>query len=146
VYGSDPAKGDSPYTSLLTEKGGVAKTYGSSEIELDLPKLRADMESGHLKNVEILNPEQISGMIKSEIDQIARVDLDAALANGPQGIDQYVASLDISKSKSSKLARRLLAYYNTTRDGEYLIKGVIPPEYIKGPYPAGSQTPPRREF
>jgi hypothetical protein len=80
-YGSDPAKGDSPYTSFLTEKGGVAKTYGNSEIELDLPRLQADIQSGHLKNVEILTPEQISSAIKSEIDQIAIVDIIALRAN-----------------------------------------------------------------
>jgi hypothetical protein len=139
VYGSDPAKGDSPYTSFLTESGGVAKTYGGSEIELDLPKLRADIESGNLKNVEVLTPEQISKMITDEISQIATIvkkdiDVDAAIANGPQGIPDYVASLGISKGQSSKLSRRLLAYYNTTRDGEYLIKGTIPAEYLKGPY------------
>ncbi|BAY79285.1 AAA ATPase (plasmid) [Nostoc linckia NIES-25] len=147
VYGSDPAKGDSPYTSFLTESGGVAKTYGASEIELDLPKLRADIESGNLKNVEILTPEQISKMITDEISQIATtvkkdIDVDAAVANGPQGIPDYVASLGISKGQSSKLSRRLLAYYNTTRDGEYLIKGTIPAEYLKGPYStkAGEQS------
>ncbi|MBD2681002.1 MULTISPECIES: DUF4157 domain-containing protein [Nostoc] len=147
VYGSDPAKGDSPYTSFLTESGGVAKTYGGSEIELDLPKLRADIESGNLKNVEVLTPEQISKMITDEISQIATtvkkdIDVDAAIAKGPQGIPDYVASLGISKGQSSKLSRRLLAYYNTTRDGEYLIKGTIPAEYLKGPYStkAGEQS------
>ncbi|WP_413167572.1 DUF4157 domain-containing protein [Capilliphycus salinus ALCB114379] len=136
VYGSDPAKGDSPYTSFLTEKGGVAKTYGDSEVELDLPQLRADIQSGQLKDVEILTPEQISSAIKSEIDQIATVDINAAIAKGPQGIPEYVASLKISKKKASKLERRLLAYYNTTRDGEYLVKGTIPPTYLNGPYSA----------
>ncbi|MBD2514354.1 DUF4157 domain-containing protein [Nostoc sp. FACHB-973] len=156
VYGSDPAKGDSPYTSFLTESGGVAKTYGGSEVELDLPKLRADIESGNLKNVEVLTPEQISKMITDEISQIATtvkkdIDVDAAVANGPQGIPDYVASLGISKGQSSKLSRRLLAYYNTTRDGEYLIKGTIPAEYLKGPYSTkvgGSDTevkPPQAE-
>ncbi len=156
VYGSDPAKGDSPYTSFLTESGGVAKTYGGSEIELDLPKLRADIESGNLKNVEVLTPEQISKMITDEISQIATIvkkdiDVDAAIAKGPQGIPDYVASLGISKGQSSKLSRRLLAYYNTTRDGEYLIKGTIPATYLKGPYStkgAGADTevkPPQTE-
>jgi hypothetical protein len=29
-----------------------------------------------------------------------------------------------------------LAYYNTTRDGEYLVKGSIPATYLRGPYSA----------
>jgi hypothetical protein len=138
IYGSDPAKGDSPYTSFLTESGGVAKAYGNFEIELDLPRLQADIASGKLDSVEVLTPEHISTMIRDDIAQIAEVDIETAIANGPQGIDQYVASLGLSKSKAGKLGRRLLAYFNTTRDHEYLIKGAIPPEYIKGSNAVGN--------
>ena len=133
IYGTEPAKSDSPHTSFLTEEGGVAKTYGSSEIELDVLKLQADIQSGKLNDVEILTPQQISELIKSDIKSVTdtNIDFDAAIGNRPQGIDQYVNSLGLSNSKSAKLSRKLLAYYNTTRDGEYLIKGIIPSKYIK---------------
>ncbi|WP_206759013.1 hypothetical protein [Anabaena azotica] len=139
IYGGYPAKGDSPYTSFMVESGGVAKAYGAFEVELDLPRLQADIASGKLKNVEVLAPEKISGMIKEEIAQIAtsfnkNIDVDTAIAKGPQGIPDYVASLGLSKKQSSKLVRKLQAYYNTTRDSEYLIKGTIPATYLQGPY------------
>jgi hypothetical protein len=135
VYGMDPAKGESPYTSFLTEEGGIAKPYGKSEIELDLLRLHADTKSGKVKGVEILAPEEVSGMIRGEINKTPGIDIEAALSNGPQGIAEYVDSKGLSKGQSRALVRRLLAYYNTTRDGEYLIRGVIPSEYLNGPYP-----------
>lgn len=135
IYGGDPAKSNSPFTSFLTSKGGVPKTYGDSEIELNLPKLEKEIKEGRLKDVEILTPENISGMIEDDIKGITdtNINIDAALANGSEGIDNYISNLNLSKKKSSKLNRKLLAYHNTTRDGEYLVKGVIPKTYFKGP-------------
>jgi len=135
VYGSQPAKDDSPYTSFMTDDGTIAKTYGSQEVELDLNRLKNDINSGNLEDVKILTPTEISGMIKEEINSISPINLDEPLSNGPGGIDQYISTLGLSKGKSNKLSRRLLAYFNTTRDGEYLSRGVIPQVYLNGPYP-----------
>jgi hypothetical protein len=136
IYGSQPAKGESPYTSFLTEEGGVAKAYGAQEVELDLPRLTADIAEGKVPGVEVLTPTELEGMIRTDIEAIAPgSDPDAGIAGGVDRIDDYVASLGLSRGKSAKLSRRLLALFNTTRDGEYLIKGIIPPEYLFGPHP-----------
>lgn len=136
IYGSMPAKGDSPYTSFMAEEGRVAKAYGAQEVELNVPKLQADIASGKLTGVEVLTPPEIESMIRADIQRVAPgVDADAAVAGGPAQIEEFVASQNLSRSKSVQLARRLLALYNTTRDGEYLIKGIIPPEYLSGPSP-----------
>jgi hypothetical protein len=136
VIGSMPAKGDSPFTSFLTEEGGVAKSYGSQEVELDLARLKTDIASGKLPNVEVVSPQELQAAIKAEIKSIAPgVDPQAAIAKGPAGIDDYVASQGLSRGKSDQLARRLLALSNSERDGECLVKGIIPKEYLKGPNP-----------
>ena len=136
IYGSQPAKGESPYTSFLTEEGGVAKPYGAMEVELDVPRLQADIAEGRVSDVEILTPAELEAMIRADIEVVAPgTDAYAGIAGGPAGIDDYVASLNLSKRASLRLARRLLALHNTTRDGEYLIKGIIPSEYLSGPDP-----------
>jgi hypothetical protein len=113
------------------------------EIELDLPRLQQDIAAGNLPGVEVLTPEQIKASILDDIRQInPAVDAEAAIAGGPAGIDEYLNSLNLSRSQSARLGRRLLAYYNTSRDGEYLIKGVIPSQYLKGPTPTGGGSPP----
>jgi hypothetical protein len=138
IYGSQPAKGNSPYTSFLTEEGGIAKTYGSHEIELALGPLQSDIANGKLSGVEVLTPSDLERMIKKDIKAIApAAEPEEGIAGGPEGIDEYVASLGLSRSNSAKLARRLLALFNTTRDREYLIRGSIPSKYLKGPYQSG---------
>ena len=136
LYGMDPAKGNSPYSSFMTEEGGVAKTYGAQEIEVDIVRLNADIEAGKVPGVEIVHPDEIKVMMRTEIEEIASVDYDAAFKNGSPGIEEYVDTLGLSRGKSAAVARRLRALYNTQRDGEYLIKGIIPGDYLRGPYPA----------
>jgi hypothetical protein len=140
IYGSTPAKDTSPYTSFMTEEGGVGKSYGSHEVEVDIGRLRADIESGKVPGVEVVTPEQLQSRIRADIEQVSPgLNADAAIASGPAGIDPYLQGLGLSKGKIGKLSRRLLALFNTSRDKEWLIKGVIPPEYLRGPYPV---TPP----
>lgn len=141
IYGSSPAKDSSPYTSLMSEgPGGAAKTYGANEIEVDVGRLHTDIESGAVTGVEIITPQQIEVMIRNDIQAVKPgFDTDAALAGGtPDSIQEYLRSQPgISRTASAKLFRRLLALFNTTRDGEYLIRGVVPSDYIVGPNPSG---------
>ena len=142
VYGFEPAKGNSPYSSFLTEGGGgLPKSYGKTELELDLPKLQADIAAGRLPAVEVLPPGDLRAMIIGEIESTAKaagvkLDVRVALANGPEGIEAYVSGLQgLSRGNAGRLSRRLLALFNTSRDGEYLVKGVVPPAYLRGPVP-----------
>jgi hypothetical protein len=138
IYGVDPAKSNSPHTSFMTEKNGIAKAYGSQEIELNIARLRADIKSGKLKDVKIFTPKEILQSIKAEAEKAAPgIDLDVGIAKGNSGIEFYAKSLGLSKKKTEKTIRLLRAYLNTTRDGEFLIEGIIPKGYYTGPYPAG---------
>jgi hypothetical protein len=139
IYGIDPAKGNSPNTSFMTEKNGVAKVYGSQEVELNISRVRADIQSGKLKGIEIVTPKEVTKTIREEAERIAPgVDLNRGIAQDNDGIRPYVNSLSLSKTKSDKMERLLRAYLNTTRDGEFLVKGTIPQEYYTGPYPSGN--------
>jgi hypothetical protein len=144
VYGSSPAKNTSPFTSLMTEEpGGVAKTYGAHEIEVDVARLQADIEAGKVSGVEIITPDQLQSMIRADIQAVKPgFDADAALAcRTPDAIREYIARQPgISRGAADKLLRRVVALSNTTRDGEYLIRGRIPRDYIKGPTPAAGSS------
>jgi hypothetical protein len=121
----------------MTEKNGVAKVYSSQEIELNISHLRADIKSGKVKGIEIVTQDEIVSKIRTEVGQIApKADLELGIAGEEKGIRPYVQSLNLSKTKTDKLERLLRAYLDTTRDNEFLVKGVIPKEYYIGPYPA----------
>lgn len=138
IYGVDPAKSNSPYTSFMTEQNGIAKAYGSQEIELNISRLRADIKSGNLKDVKIFTPKEILQSLRSEAEKVTpEIDLNVGIAKGNNGIEAYAKSLGLSKKKTEKTIRLLRAYLNTTRDGEFLIEGIIPKDYYVGPYPAG---------
>jgi hypothetical protein len=135
IMGMDPAKANSPYTSFLTE-GSAPKTYGAYTVELNVRKLQADVATGRLRGVELMSPQDTETLVRSEIHGIASIDIDQALARGPEGIGRYVKSLEgLSGNKMDQLQRRLIALCNATRDKEYLVKGVIPSEYLTGPSP-----------
>jgi hypothetical protein len=138
IYGVNPAKSNSPYTSFMTEKNGVVKVYGSQEIELNVSRLRADIRSGKLKDVKIFTSKEITNSIKLEAEKISPgINLNEGISQGNKGIETYVKSLSLSKRKTEKMIRLLRAYSDTARDGEFLIRGTIPNDYYIGPYPAG---------
>ncbi len=138
IYGVDPAKSNSPFTSFMTEKNGVAKVYGSKEIELNISRLKADIKLGRLKDIEIFAPKEITNSIKLEAEKISPgINLSKGIAQGNKGIETYVKTLGLSKRKTEKMIRLLRAYSDTSRDGEFLIRGSIPKDYYLGPYPAG---------
>ena len=91
------AKSNSPYMSFTSDEG-IIVNYGSKIIKVDLDGLTRDINSGKLRDVKILTPEQVQAAIQSD-----------------------TASSDYWKQ---------LALKWTKRDNEYLIKGVIPQNYI----------------
>ena len=62
------AKGNSPYTSFTNDKGIVA-TYGNNIIKVDLNGLIRDINAGKVRGVEVLTPEQVQALIKSDVQE-----------------------------------------------------------------------------
>jgi hypothetical protein len=135
VVGRDPAKSDSPFTSLSSE-GANAKAFGSNRIRVDLDRLERDIASGHLPGVEIYPPERVRSLIQENADQIAGKHVDLTVPPGttkPQA-EEYARSMGLSNAKAKRIAQRMIDIMNTRRDEEWLIKGVVPREYIEGPF------------
>ncbi|HNT76362.1 MAG TPA: invasin domain 3-containing protein [Anaerolineae bacterium] len=138
VYGMSPAKDKSPYTSFLKDDGDVIKTYGATEIELDLPRLQKDIEDGVLEDVKVLTSDDVQQIIEDEIAKVSpKIDVDEAVRIRLEDVPDYAKSLGLSNNQLDRLYKRLVAYSNTVRDQEYLIRGIIPSAYIYGPYATG---------
>ncbi|MFC7636283.1 hypothetical protein ACFQWA_09225 [Streptomyces thermogriseus] len=136
--GANPAAKESSQFTSFAPKDGTGKVYGAQEISIDYKRLQADIESGKVQGVEILRPEQIQRSISEEINKVAgkEVEVPASLkASDTDAVTQFVKSLELSKSKTNKVHRRVMALLNTRRDGEWLISGIVPKEYVTGPYP-----------
>ncbi|WP_234390112.1 hypothetical protein [Streptomyces sp. MMG1533] len=141
--GANPkAKESSQFTSFAP-KDGTGKVYGAQEVSIDYRRLQADIEAGKVHNVEILRPEQIQRSINDEITKTAGKDVEVPATLKPTDTDavtKFVNDLGLSKGKTSKVHRRVMALLNTRRDGEWLISGVVPKDYVTGPYPT-TKTP-----
>jgi hypothetical protein len=136
------AKGDSPWTSCFTE-GAEAKIYGAVEIEVDVSRLQADIAAGRVRGVEIVTPEQLQASIRQRILEVhPGTDIDAALGSGVGGISEYTGRLPLSGRKAGELDSLLRALFNTSRDAEWLIRGIVPVEYLSPPHPTPGFTPP----
>ncbi|KWW97227.1 hypothetical protein LI90_1966 [Carbonactinospora thermoautotrophica] len=129
-------KENSQFTSFAPE-GGQGKIYGEQEIKLDYQRLQADIDSGKVKGVEIWPPERVQESIQGEIDKVAGKQVEVTLPHdaSPQEVQQFAEDLGLSKSKAEKLIPRIQALLNTQRDSEWLVSGIVPKEYITGPYP-----------
>ncbi|MDT3396802.1 hypothetical protein RKE29_09130 [Streptomyces sp. B1866] len=135
VVGRDPAKSDSPFISLSSE-GAHAKAFGSNRIRVDLERLERDLASGRLQGVEVYPPERVQSIIQENADRIAgrHVDLTIPPGSTKAQAEEYARSLGLSNSKAKRIAQRMVDMMNTKRDQEWLIKGVVPREYIEGPF------------
>ena len=114
VRGSEPAKSDSPYTSFSEEGTSSPKNYGDKEISIDRGKLRNDIESGKVKDVEIIENK---GLLRMHDEAIAKAQ------------ERYDANP--SPKNLERLERANMDKQNSLRDNEVLIKGVVPKKYIK---------------
>ncbi|MFJ8821739.1 hypothetical protein ACIREE_08135 [Streptomyces sp. NPDC102467] len=132
------AKESSPYTSFAPENG-TGKVYGKEEIQVDYKRLQQDIDAGKVEGVKILAPKDVQGSIGDEINKAAGRDIDVPGNLQPDKVQEFVDDLALSKAKSRKVTDRIVALLNTRRDGEWLIGGVVPKEYVTGPHPtAGS--------
>ncbi|MEV7442514.1 putative T7SS-secreted protein [Streptomyces sp. NPDC091204] len=134
VVGRDPAKSDSPYTSLSSD-GADAKAFGAGKIRIDLPRLEQDIASGRVQGVEVHSPAQVQQAIQSSADGIAGrpVDLTVPPGSSRPEIEAAAAELGLSKTKTKRIAQRMVDMMNTRRDEEWLIRGIVPRDYITGP-------------
>ncbi|WP_405919520.1 hypothetical protein [Streptomyces longwoodensis] len=135
VVGRDPAKSDSPFTSLSSE-GANAKAFGSNRIRVDLERLERDIAAGQVKDVEVYSPERVQRIIQEDAERIAGrpIDLDVPLGTRKPEAEAYAKAQGLSNTKAKRVAQRMIDMMNTRRDDEWLIKGVVPHEYIEGPF------------
>jgi hypothetical protein len=135
VVGRDPAKSDSPFTSLSAE-GANAKAFGSARIRVDLERLERDIANGRVDGVEIYSPERVQSSIQQNANEIAGRHVDLAVPPGTTRAEavERAQAMGLSKSKAKRIAQRMIDMMNTRRDEEWLIKGVVPHEYIEGPF------------
>ncbi|PJJ61100.1 DUF4280 domain-containing protein [Hymenobacter chitinivorans] len=113
VRGSEPRKSDSPYTSTSAERN-TGKAYGDHEIRINAKDLERDIQSGKVKDVEVIKN-----------DEVVR-QLDVKRAEAQAKYDQNPTA----KNKLS-LERAEGDVANATRDKEVLVKGTVPAKYVK---------------
>ncbi|HET9953501.1 MAG TPA: hypothetical protein VFQ61_03300 [Polyangiaceae bacterium] len=118
VGGSEPSKSSSPYTSFK-EEPGKGKAFGDHTTEVDVARLKADIDSGKIKDVEIIDHD---ALMKLHDERVAAAQ------------QRYDASP--TPKNAERLARSQRDRANSARDGEMLIKGTIPSEYVT---PAGGK-------
>ncbi|WP_211333559.1 hypothetical protein [Sinobacterium caligoides] len=91
------------------------KDYGSNTIEIDTKRLQQDIDTGKVKDVEILPPKRVQAELQKNIDK-AQARYDATP----------------SQRNSDKLQDAKRDLDHAIRDNECLIKGCVPSNYIKG--------------
>ncbi|MGP3927872.1 hypothetical protein [Streptomyces sp. 8N616] len=135
IVGRDPAKSDSPFTSLSRE-GANAKAFGTGKIRVDLPRLERDIAAGRVTGVEVYSPEQVQAAIQESANKIVGRHVDLTVPPGATRADaeQIAESLGLSKGKTKRIAQRMIDMKNTMRDEEWLIKGTVPHDYISRPF------------
>ena len=103
-----------PYISTTDpEFSTTPKNYGSYRIRIDSKQIQHDIETGKLKNVEVITHQEIVDHLQKRVDQA-----EVRYNKNPN---------DINMRRLNDAKKDL---FNTKRDGEVLIKGNIPPEYF----------------
>ena len=103
-----------PYISTTDpEFSTTPKNYGSDRIRIDSKQIQHDIETGKLKNVEVITHQEIVDHLQKRVDQA-----EVRYNKNPN---------DINMRRLNDAKKDL---FNTKRDGEVLIKGNIPPEYF----------------
>ncbi|MFI6169075.1 hypothetical protein ACIBCN_20015 [Nocardia sp. NPDC051052] len=139
------AKEDSPFTSFSV-KDGTGKVYGSQEIAVDVGKLRKAINNGKANDVQLLSPKEVQVSLQQEINRLTKghqTEVNLPVSATPADVERFVAGevqrladdgVVISRKDRERLVGRVQAMLNTRRDGEWLIKGVVPRKFITGPY------------
>ncbi|MFE2855542.1 hypothetical protein ACFXJO_31055 [Streptomyces lavendulae] len=135
VVGREPRKSDSPYTST-SKDGADAKDYGGKTIRVDLPRLMDDIASGKVQGVEVYSPKEVEASIQAAADKIAGrpIDISVPPRTSYEKIREMAEGLGFSKKKTASLEQRMKDMMHTRRDSEWLIKGIVPKDYITGPF------------
>ena len=96
-----------------------------------------DVAEERLTGVSVLPPSQIQQSILSELVSLGLEEYEVrnavsdALASGDiSSALEVVRQSSLSNRGKSRAERRIIALYNTSRDQEVLIRGVIPSEYL----------------
>ncbi|WP_223435058.1 MULTISPECIES: DUF637 domain-containing protein [unclassified Pseudomonas] len=106
---------NSPYISVTDPRAASnPKNYGTHQIEIDVTRLQQDIDSGVLPNTRFLSSREIAAELQSRVDAARE-----KYTNNP------------STKNETSLTRAEADLRNTTRDGECLIKGCVPADYIK---------------
>ncbi|UNU73350.1 hypothetical protein LU293_00075 [Moraxella nasovis] len=113
IRGSNPS--ETPYISTIDPSIVVSpKKYAKQQIIIDTQNLQKDIDNGVVKDIEIVTPKQIISELQDKINK-AQNRYDKNPSNKNRN------SLDRAKSDLK----------NAMRDGECLIKGIVPCNYIK---------------
>lgn len=135
-------KENSPFTAF-SPPGSLAKPYGTNEIGLDLAALSRDIRAGadSVKGVEIISNAQLQQNILDEI----RLRVGNAQLDVPPHFNHLTGNKDlqnfltvdhkITKGIATKVTPDIKALLQVRRDNTWLVKGVIPKEYLTSPYP-----------
>ncbi|KUL46915.1 hypothetical protein [Streptomyces regalis] len=133
-------KADSPFTAF-SPPGSIVRSYGDQEIGLDLIALRNDIHAGveNVRNIEILSTTKVQDEILDEIRIKTGVpDLDVPSTfthtTGNKEIQEFLARNGVTKGMATKVTADIKTLLQVRRDNTWLIKGVIPSNYLKGPY------------
>ncbi|MCL6734804.1 hypothetical protein [Streptomyces neyagawaensis] len=134
-------KAESPFTAF-SPPGSIVKSYGNQEIGLDLIALRNDINAGveNVRNVEILSTSKVQDAILDEIRfKTGLPDLEVPSTfthtTGNKEIQEFLAKNGVAKRVAANVTADIKTLLQVRRDNTWLIKGTIPANYLKGPYP-----------
>ncbi|WP_438310306.1 hypothetical protein ACSHWO_05805 [Streptomyces sp. HUAS TT3] len=135
VVGREPRKSDSPFTST-SKDGADAKDYGGKTITVDLPRLMEDIANGKVQGVEVYSPKEVEAAIQAAADKVAGrpIDISVPPRTSYEKIREMAEGLGFGRKKTDSLEQRMKDMMHTRRDSEWLVKGVVPKEYITGPF------------
>ncbi|MGW1778229.1 scabin-related ADP-ribosyltransferase [Streptomyces sp. NPDC002143] len=136
-------KENSQFTAFSVP-GGTGKPFGNSEIGLDLVSLSHDITAGaeNVRSVRILSDTQLQQEILKEIrfavgDSTLEIPSKFTHLTKNDDIKKFLAEYNVPKKLSASVATDIKTLLQVRRDNTWLVQGVIPKEYLTGPYPTG---------
>ncbi|WNI21732.1 hypothetical protein [Streptomyces sp. ITFR-16] len=135
VVGREPRKSDSPFTST-SKDGADAKDYGGKTIRVDLTRLMKDIADGKVEGVEVYSPREVEAAIQASAEKTAGrpIDISVPPRTSYEKIREIAEGFGLGKKKTASIEQRMKDMMHTRRDSEWLVKGIVPKEYITGPF------------
>ena len=113
IRGSNPEK--TPYISTTDPKfSQESKNYGGEQIQIDTKRLQQDIDAGKIKDTQIIPHTDVKRELQTKVDEA-----------------QEKFSQNPSPRNSEKLKNAKKDLEHAIRDGECLIKGCVPANYIR---------------